>query len=63
MNTFGSNYFFTVFPSQKVSNTVIEPYNTVLTLEKLESADNVVCFDNEALYNICYNTLQIDSPT
>jgi len=58
-------WFFTVFPSTKISNTVIEPYNTVLVLDKLKDAEseNVTVLDNEALYNICFNTLGLRSPT
>ena len=41
----------------------MEPYNAVMALEKLALAENVVCFDNEALQNVCLNTLGLDSPT
>jgi len=61
--SFGSVYFFTVFPSGQVSNTVIEPYNALLVLEKLLLAENVVCIDNESLYKICFETLGLDTPT
>jgi len=61
--SFGGTYFFTVLPSKKISNTVIEPYNCVLTLDKLATAENVVCLDNEALYRICFDTLGLATPT
>jgi len=61
--SFGGIYFFTVLPSSKVSNTVIEPYNSMLVLRRLHSAENVVCLDNEALYRICFDTLGLDTPT
>ena len=42
--TYGGIWFFTVFPSKKISNTVIEPYNTVCVLDKLREAENVTRF-------------------
>jgi len=43
---------FSIFPSPKVSDTVVEPYNTVLSLHQLvENTDICVCLDNEALYD------------
>ena len=45
---------FSVFPSPKVADTVVEPYNTTLALQHLtEITDQCVVLDNEALYNIC----------
>ena len=55
---------YSVLPSPKVSNVVTEPYNTVLSMNcLLENADQVVCLDNEALYDICFRTLKLTSPT
>ena len=55
---------FSVVPSPKVSDTVVEPYNATLSIHQLiESADEVFCIDNEALYNICHNTLRLSTPT
>ena len=46
---------FSIMPSLKVSNVVVEPYNTVLACNQLiENADYVTCYDNEALYDICF---------
>ncbi|KAF0987866.1 hypothetical protein HZS_5184 [Henneguya salminicola] len=54
---------FTVFPSPKVSDVVVEPYNATLSLKHLiDSATNTFCLDNEALYSICVNTLKIAQP-
>jgi tubulin beta len=54
---------FSVFPSPKVSDAVTEPYNTVLSINKLaESVDMIFAIDNEALYNICHRTLKNESP-
>jgi tubulin beta len=55
---------FSVVPSPKVSDTVVEPYNATLSVHQLvENADEVMCIDNEALYNICFKTLKLTSPT
>jgi len=55
---------FPVFPSGKVSDIVVEPYNAVLALKKLmEYADIIQVMDNEALYDICFRSLKMTSPT
>jgi tubulin beta len=55
---------FSVVPSPKVSDTVVEPYNAVLSVHQLvENADEVMILDNEALYDICFRTLKIENPT
>jgi len=55
---------FSVIPSPKVSDTVVEPYNTTLSVHQLvENADEVMCVDNEALYDICFRTLKLTTPT
>eukprot|EP00386_Alphamonas_edax_P008038 GDKI01026491.1.p1 GENE.GDKI01026491.1~~GDKI01026491.1.p1 ORF type:complete len:442 (+),score=93.53 GDKI01026491.1:230-1555(+) len=52
---------YSVFPSPKVSDTVVEPYNCVLTLAQLiENCDMVQVLDNEALYDICFRTLKLN---
>jgi len=51
---------FSVLPSPKVSNVVVEPYNTVLAANQLiENTDISVCYDNEALYDICFRSLKL----
>ncbi|KAK6121797.1 hypothetical protein DH2020_044477 [Rehmannia glutinosa] len=46
---------FSVFPSPKVSDTVVEPYNATLSVHQLvENADECMVLDNEALYDICF---------
>ncbi len=43
---------------------VVEPYNAVLSAHQLvEATDMTFCFDNEALYDICFKTLKLKSPT
>ncbi|XP_065073285.1 tubulin beta chain-like [Ochlerotatus camptorhynchus] len=55
---------FSVYPSPKVSDTVVEPYNAVLSIHQLvENTDGTFCIDNEALYDICFRTLKLSSPT
>uniref|UniRef100_A0A8C9ARY3 Tubulin beta chain n=1 Tax=Prolemur simus TaxID=1328070 RepID=A0A8C9ARY3_PROSS len=55
---------FSVMPSPKVSDTVVEPYNAVLSIHQLiENADACFCIDNEALYDICFRTLKLTTPT
>merc|ERR1712128_353916 len=55
---------FSVVPSPKVSDTVVEPYNTTLSVHQLvENTDETYCIDNEALYDICFRTLKLATPT
>merc|ERR1712193_421877 len=55
---------FSVIPSPKVSDTVVEPYNAVLSFHQLvENADESFLLDNEALYDICFRTLKLTTPT
>jgi len=55
---------YSVYPSPKVSDTVVEPYNAVLSSHQLlENSDETFVIDNEALYNINHNILKNDQPT
>ncbi|KAK5986338.1 Tubulin beta chain, partial [Trichostrongylus colubriformis] len=55
---------FSVVPSPKVSDTVVEPYNATLSVHQLvENTDETFCIDNEALYDICFRTLKLTNPT
>ena len=55
---------YSVFPSANVSDTVTEPYNTTLSVNQLlENVDEVVVLDNEALYNICTQSLNLKTPS
>merc|ERR1711861_48328 len=55
---------YSVFPSPKVSDTVVEPYNCVLSVHQLvENSDESLLLDNEALYDICFRTLKLTTPT
>ncbi len=55
---------FSVLPSPKVSDTVIEPYNATLSIHQLvENSDETFCIDNDALYDICQRTLKLNLPS
>ena len=55
---------YSVFPSANVSDKVTEPYNTTLSVNQLlENVDEVVVLDNEALYNICTQSLNLKTPS
>ncbi|KAJ0868834.1 putative purine-nucleoside phosphorylase [Helianthus annuus] len=48
----------------KVSDTVVEPYNATLSVHQLvENADECMVLDNEALYDICFRTLKLTTPS
>ena len=50
--------------SLQVSDTVVEPYNATLSVHQLvENTDETYCIDNEALYDICFRTLKLTTPT
>merc|ERR1712062_687939 len=45
-------------------DTVVEPYNATLSVHQLvENTDETFCIDNEALYDICFRTLKLTTPT
>jgi len=55
---------FTIYPSPQVSTAVVEPYNSVLSTHSLlEHTDVAVMLDNEAIYDICRRSLDIERPT
>merc|ERR1712036_209858 len=54
---------YSIYPSPKVSDTVVEPYNAVLsTHQLLENSDETFIIDNEALMNIQHNVLKVSEP-
>ncbi|KAL1690666.1 Tubulin/FtsZ, GTPase domain-containing protein [Schizophyllum commune] len=54
---------FSILPSPKVSETVVEPYNAMLSMHQLvDNSDLTICIDNEALYAIVERTLKIKQP-
>ncbi|ODV95896.1 hypothetical protein PACTADRAFT_49334 [Pachysolen tannophilus NRRL Y-2460] len=55
---------FAVYPGPRVSTSVVEPYNTVLTTHTtLEHADCTFMVDNEAIYDMCRKNLDIPRPS
>ncbi|KAF1781678.1 Tubulin, C-terminal [Phytophthora cactorum] len=55
---------FTIYPSPLVSSAVVEPYNSVLSTHALlEHTDVAIMLDNEAIYDICRRSLDIERPT
>ncbi|KAI8646488.1 tubulin gamma chain [Parasitella parasitica] len=56
---------YSVFPdSIEVSDTVVQPYNSMLALKRLtNNADSVVVLDNAALSRIAIDRLHIQQPT
>ncbi|KZT20480.1 beta-tubulin 2 [Neolentinus lepideus HHB14362 ss-1] len=55
---------FSILPAPKVSETVVEPYNALLSIHQLvENSDMTICLDNEALYDITSRTLKIKQPS
>lgn len=55
---------FCIYPSPEVSTAVVEPYNSVLSTHSLlEHTDVAFMLDNEAIYDICKKSLDIEKPT
>merc|ERR1711972_892985 len=54
---------FSVYPSPKVSDVVVEPYNATLSIHQLlENSDQTFVIDNEALFSISHNVLKQKEP-
>lgn len=55
---------FAVYPAPRISTSVVEPYNSVLTTHgSMEHSDCAFMVDNEAIYSICKQNLDIDRPS
>ncbi|KAH9945207.1 beta-tubulin 2 [Epithele typhae] len=55
---------YSIMPSPKVSETVVEPYNALLSVHQLvENSDMTICIDNEALYDMTQRTLKVKQPS
>ncbi|KAI0349732.1 beta-tubulin 2 [Trametes cingulata] len=55
---------YSILPSPKVSETVVEPYNALLSVHQLvENSDMTMCIDNEALYELTQRTLKVKQPS
>eukprot|EP01092_Planopodium_desertum_P003058 TRINITY_DN151_c0_g1_i1.p1 TRINITY_DN151_c0_g1~~TRINITY_DN151_c0_g1_i1.p1 ORF type:complete len:460 (-),score=105.00 TRINITY_DN151_c0_g1_i1:64-1443(-) len=54
---------FCIYPSPQISTAVVEPYNSVLSTHALlEHTDVAFLLDNEAIYDICRHSLDIEEP-
>eukprot|EP01083_Nonionella_stella_P083271 230190_1 len=54
---------FSVYPSPKVSDVVVEPYNATLSIHQLlENSDQTIVIDNEALFKISHSVLKQKDP-
>merc|ERR1712096_285855 len=54
---------YSVYPSPKISDTVVEPYNGVLASHQLiENADQTYVIDNESLFRISCDLLKDSKP-
>jgi len=55
---------FSIYPAPQVSTALVEPYNAVLyTHTTLEHCDCAFLVDNQAIYDLCKDNLQIPAPT
>ncbi|KZW03716.1 tubulin alpha-1B chain [Exidia glandulosa HHB12029] len=55
---------FCVYPAPRMSNSVVEPYNSILTTHTtLEHTDCSFMVDNEAIYDICKTKLNVAQPS
>ncbi|CEF68752.1 Tubulin family and Alpha tubulin family and Tubulin/FtsZ, GTPase domain and Tubulin/FtsZ, C-terminal domain and Tubulin/FtsZ, 2-layer sandwich domain and Tubulin, C-terminal domain-containing protein [Strongyloides ratti] len=55
---------FVIYPSPNVSSAVVEPYNSVLTTHSsMDFSNCTFLMENQAIYNICDNNLDITLPT
>src|SRR5882762_8185022 len=51
-------------PGVTLTLNPIQPYNATLSVHQLvENSDETFCIDNEALYDICFRTLKLSTPT
>jgi len=52
-----------IFPSKTYSSSIVEPYNCLLaTSNSKEYVDMSILMDNEAVYRMCNNNLQLKTP-
>jgi tubulin alpha len=53
-----------IYPAPQISTTVVEPYNSILTMHTtLEHSDCAFMVDKEAIYDICRRNLDLERPT
>ena len=55
---------FSIYPAPQVATAVVEPYNSILTTHtNLEHSDCAFMMDNEAIYDVCKSSLNIERPS
>jgi len=55
---------FEIYPSPNISTCIVEPYNALLSTHwLLDHTDVSLLLDNEALYEICQKSLDIERPS
>jgi len=55
---------FCIYPSPQISTAVVEPYNSILSTHALlEHTDVSFMMDNQAIYDICNRSLNIERPS
>jgi len=55
---------FSIYPAPQIATAVVEPYNAILTTHTtLEHSDCSFMVDNEAIYDICRQNLDIQRPS
>lgn len=55
---------FVVYPAPSIATAVVEPYNSILTTHcTLDTTDCAFMVDNQAIYDICKNKLNVDRPS
>jgi len=55
---------YEIYPCPKISTTIVEPYNALLTTHHLLDFTEVsMVLDNEAAYDICQNRLRVGRPS
>ncbi|CAD8125102.1 unnamed protein product [Paramecium sonneborni] len=58
------NFSFCLAPSPNYSDNIIESYNSLMSLNSMaETFDGVILLQNEAIYNLIENRLDIESPS
>ncbi|XWS73687.1 hypothetical protein CRYUN_Cryun02cG0150200 [Craigia yunnanensis] len=55
---------FSVFPSPTILDTMVEPYNAILSVHQLiENVDKCMVLENVTLYEICFRTFKLSTPS
>jgi tubulin beta len=52
-----------LFPFLSHAHGIIQPYNATFSVHQLVENSDEICIDDEALYDICFRTLKLSTPT